>query len=440
VIDPLKFRLEFSQFNFNEIFSFNTGLHVIYGESSTGKSALINQLLGYFSSSVNFKATLISSPHSIQKVFQNPDTQIVSSSVFGELAFSLECQSRNTPEILQQISKLKRELIFSSSDRRHPETLSGGEKESLNLTTAFSVQSGCVLIDDGLSFLNEKSKEKMLTLIREKIELTQCIVVWMTSDITDLKKGDTSWELTLSSLKKWDGIVKPLPEIRRIVNGKNLNFRAKQLSFSYGNELQVFDSYSFQISDFSALGILGSNGSGKSTLAKLILGIEKPSYGEISILFEDQPLSVAYLEQFPEKMIGPDSLNHFIDKLICSGKLNHLKVNYSINHLKRCHIEWSQVKDKTALDLSWSTLRFILTIWLLNCEYDLLVLDEPTFGLGRRQVIKLFHYLQLYLKNKHLIIISHDNQFIHSFCDQILDIDQHQHFSTPLTQYHHGKT
>jgi ATPase subunit of ABC transporter with duplicated ATPase domains len=69
----------------------------------------------------------------------------------------------------------------------------------------------------------------------------------------------------------------------------------------------------------------------------------------------------------------------------------------------------------------------VLVIWLLNCEYDLVILDEPTFGLGRKQVINLARYLELYLKTKHLIIISHDIEFIQSFCDQTLDLDQ-----TPL--------
>jgi ATPase subunit of ABC transporter with duplicated ATPase domains len=66
------------------------------------------------------------------------------------------------------------------------------------------------------------------------------------------------------------------------------------------------------------------------------------------------------------------------------------------------------------------------------------ILDEPTFGLGRKQVINLAHYLQLYLKNKHLIIISHDKEFIYSFCDQILDLDQHQLITEPSKMMSNG--
>jgi len=133
---------------------------------------------------------------------------------------------------------------------------------------------------------------------------------------------------------------------------------------------------------------------------------------------------MAYLEQFPEKMVGADPIEYFIERLVQAGKLDQLKINHGINNLKSCQIDWNQIKDNSAFELPWSTLRIVLVIWLLNCEYDLVILDEPTFGLGRKQVINLARYLELYLKTKHLIIISHDIEFIQSFCDQTLDLDQ----------------
>ena len=125
-----------------------------------------------------------------------------------------------------------------------------------------------------------------------------------------------------------------------------------------------------------------------------------------------------------EKMVGVDSLDVFVQRLLAAGKLDKHKINHAINNLKNCQLEWEQIKEKTALDLPWSTLRLALTIWLLNSEYDLLILDEPTFGLGREQVLTLTRHLQLYVKNKYLLIISHDTEFIYTFCDRVFDMDQ----------------
>jgi ATPase subunit of ABC transporter with duplicated ATPase domains len=119
-----------------------------------------------------------------------------------------------------------------------------------------------------------------------------------------------------------------------------------------------------------------------------------------------------------------------VQRLVMAGKLDKYKINHAVKNLKNCQLEWKQIKYKTALDLPWSTLRVVLTIWLLNSEYDLLILDEPTFGLGRQQVLTLTHHLRLYLKNKNLIIISHDTEFIYTFCDRVFDMDQ----STIITE------
>ncbi|GIS72395.1 MAG: hypothetical protein CM1200mP10_19720 [Candidatus Neomarinimicrobiota bacterium] len=52
-------------------------------------------------------------------------------------------------------------------------------------------------------------------------------------------------------------------------------------------------------------------------------------------------------------------------------------------------------------------------IILLGCSnYELIILDEPTFGLGWRQKQTLARFINKILNKKHCIIISHDEQFI----------------------------
>ena len=307
---------------------------------------------------------------------------------------------------------------------RHPASLSGGEKEILNIITAFSVDPKLILIDDGLSFLNTNKKQEMIHYIQDRIEITNSIVLWFTSDCNDLQFGKTQWELTLSSMHEWKNQINSLEKIVHPPKTNDVNLKCKDMTFTYNGNSNLFKSINLQINNFRSLGITGSNGSGKTTLAKLLLDIEKPESGSISLTKSDKKAAVAYLEQFPEKMIGADTLSDFVERLVSAGKLDKHKISHSINNLKSCQLEWTQIKEKTALDLPWSTLRLVLTIWLLNCKYDLLILDEPTFGLGREQVLTLVRQLHLYLKNKYLIIISHDTEFIYTFCDRVFDLDQ----------------
>ena len=65
-----------------------------------------------------------------------------------------------------------------------------------------------------------------------------------------------------------------------------------------------------------------------------------------------------------------------------------------------------------------------LIIILSHCNYDLLILDEPTFGMGFEQKKQLSKYLKEIMSQKHLILISHDISFIDSHCDHVYDLDK----------------
>jgi energy-coupling factor transport system ATP-binding protein len=64
-----------------------------------------------------------------------------------------------------------------------------------------------------------------------------------------------------------------------------------------------------------------------------------------------------------------------------------------------------------------------LIIILAHCDYDVLILDEPTFGLGWNQKLILSQFFKEMLTQKHLILISHDKQFVSAHCDFIYDVD-----------------
>ena len=103
--------------------------------------------------------------------------------------------------------------------------------------------------------------------------------------------------------------------------------------------------------------------------------------------------------------------------------MNKRLLNKCINRLNSYQINWEMVKGQPGLDIPWSTLRMALIIILAHCEYEVLILDEPTFGLGWEQKLILSRFFQEILHQKHLILISHDSTFVYAHCDQIYDLD-----------------
>src|SRR5690606_8668756 len=84
---------------------------------------------------------------------------------------------------------------------------------------------------------------------------------------TGAKQGDVVLEVK--------NLVKHFPITRGIVFKRQIG------------SVKAVDGINLQLRRGETLGIVGESGCGKSTLAKLLVGLEKPSSGEISILGQD---------------------------------------------------------------------------------------------------------------------------------------------------------
>lgn len=110
-------------------------------------------------------------------ISQNPDEQIVTDKVWHELAFGLESLGYSQPEIQLKIAEMVnflgiQELFFSPV-----ETLSGGQKQMLNLASVLVMQPEIILLDEPtaqldpigvtqfLSMLNRINEEMGITVI-----------------------------------------------------------------------------------------------------------------------------------------------------------------------------------------------------------------------------------------------------------------------------------
>ena len=436
VTDTLLFTIDFTRFpgNSTEV-KLEPGLHVIYGESGVGKSSLVQHLSGTHGNyPANFDLEIEKCPQMIQIVLQNPDSQIVSDTLDGELAFSLECNQTDSAAIQSAFLALKEEFPFAINGSRHPVTLSGGEKEILNIVTAFSTAPELIIMDDSLSFLNRRMKSFILEKIKQKLRANNQIVLWLTSDIDDLQYGASCWKLSLSSLSQFTPGKKPIFPCRKLMEG-SLNLEIDSMSFDYKGERKLFKQMNCTVNNSRSLGIVGANGSGKTTLASLILGINHPDSGAIQLKLKgDNAPTMAYLDQFPERLIGEDTLENLLQKFLSIGKLQFHLRKKCITVMERNQIKWDLIKNKSSYDIPWSMLRIALIIILTHCEFDLLILDEPTFGLGWTQKVNLLQYLQRYLKQKHIIVISHDIEFVQSICNVVLSLDDDSITTSDLIQ------
>ena len=421
----LSFSINYEKFGDSKKIIIPNGFHVVYGESGSGKTQFIKSLAGLkIANYHNFSIRNVNAPELVQIVFQNPETQILSHTLESELAFGLECQTTNSTILQNSLETLKSQLPFVDNWQRHPTSLSGGQMEMLNIVTALSTKPELLLIDDGLSYLNQNLKEYWINFINKEIS-SSCTVIWFTSDYNDLTFGDISWMLSLSDFSKISTL--PFEDLSYNYNHPSgrLRLMIDNISFAYDDsDSTVIKNWSCDINQARSIGLIGENGKGKTTLSQLITKILSLQSGSIDLSIDSKNPSVAMLDQFPERMIGPESLENFISELISNEKLNPHLMKMCINKLKSSQINWDIIKNESAINIPWSTLRMAIIIILSYCNYDVLILDEPTFGMGIKQKLLLSKFLKEIIPNKYLILISHDVYFIESHCDHIYNLDQ----------------
>ncbi len=205
----------------------------------------------------------------------------------------------------------------------------------------------------------------------------------------------------------------------------------KSLSFSVkgGSRAKILDQISLIIKPKTLTVITGPNGSGKSTLAELIMGIKKPTTGQIILgkkditaatITERANLGLAFSFQQPVKFKG---LNVYDLLNIASGEL--ISQKSAGQYLKKVGLEpveylLREVNDK----LSGGELKRIeIATILARKNAEIIIFDEPEAGIDLWSFASLIKIFQILKKQgKTLIIISHQEKIL-KIADEIIILE-----------------
>ena len=420
-------KIRFKKFNQDwKKFVFDAGVHIIYGESGVGKSSLLDAFQGKrLKDSLNFEMNISIDPGlKVYRIFHNPDHQIIASTVSNEITFAGECKQLGPKQLKEILDRNLKYLPDYIDPMMNPGYLSGGEKELLNLVTALDFDSDILLIDDGLSFLSEENKVHCLAMMKDWIERSGGTIIWVTSDIEDLRYGENSLALSLDSLSNYKLSRKISYEEAHLPQG-NMSLNIDNLTFGYMGQREIYKNLSLKVHDVRSLGLLGNNGIGKTTFAGLCFGDLSPINGGVDISISGKKdLKVGYLDQFPEHLILLKTTNELVAELKENQIFDNSLDRTFKKRLNRFGIQWDHVSNKKGIDLPWAVLRIFLLVLLCHCRFDVLILDEPTFGLGWDQRVKLRSFIRECMSRLHFMIVSHDKVFIRSICQQVIDLDE----------------
>ncbi len=397
-----------------------TGITVIYGESGVGKSVICRWLSSGKEpeTAVNFTLSRIRGIDDAMLVMQDPDDQIVAPTIYSELAFNLENLGWESEKIRERIEETVALFELEWDLHRHPATLSGGEREILNLATTLSVKPSLVVLDDALAFLSNENKLRMLSILGDYCQEDKASVIWLTPAPLDLQYGTQALELTLDGLKPAE--LQDHKRFRAIdVPPGRARLEFRKITFGYGREENLFSDQTIVVDSFRSLALLGDNGAGKSTLGSIIVGSLAPQHGEsILALNHRQKVRIGFLPQSPERFFGGWTAGQIVEELMEHGLLSKRQFRELTESLRKYQISWDLIHDRPVYNLRISVVRIALTVLMCCASYDVVILDEPLFSLGVFQRRLFLEILEQYLKEKHLILITHSDRLAEAVCDR----------------------
>ncbi|CAD2222981.1 ABC transporter, putative [Angomonas deanei] len=179
--------------------------------------------------------------------------------------------------------------------------------------------------------------------------------------------------------------------------------------FGYKPGVSIFKDVNFGLEDNSRVVLVGANGAGKSTFMNVCLGKLEPRAGSI---VRNKKIRIAHFAQHHVETLVPQMSSLEFMK----SKFPHVEDQTIRSHLGSMGLSADRALQPIYTLSGGQKSRLVLA-WITYTKPHLLMLDEPTNHLDIDTVNALIDALLNYKGG--LMVISHDEYFITSLCDDI---------------------
>ncbi len=398
-------------------------------------------------------------------VFQDPEAQFVIDQVEDELAFALENAGLDPATMRKRVEEVLDQLALAPLRRRSIHTLSGGERQRVAIGAVLTLQPRVLVLDEPTSQLDPQAAEDVLdVLIRLNHDLGLTIVLAehrlervvqyvdrvlympapgqpilldtpatvlnqmdLTPPVVTLGKALGWWPLPLS-IKEGRAFARrlklsPPPGSPPPVTAPDPIIAVRHLDYAYDGSPALADvSLSVRRGEFVAL--MGRNGAGKTTLLKHLVGLLRPTRGQVTVAGLDTRTAgveglirhVGYVPQDPGALLFAETVQEELDLTL----RNHGRPPGDYTTLLTA-LGLAGLEGRYPRDLSAGERQRVALAAILVAGPDVLLLDEPTRGLDYAQKEALTAFLQAERgRGRTVVMATHDVELVARCADRVV--------------------
>ena len=421
-------------------------------------------------------------------VLQNPDDQLVATTVADELAFGLENLALASDEIHHRVEETLAAFDLKAYRRYPPHKLSGGEKQRVAIAAMVAMRPRYLVLDESTALLDPGERQQVAELLQRlhtaygiaTIRITQSpeeaaradrVIVLHAGRVhadgpptavfadppklravgldlpfastlaAHLSLTETPLELdalsdALTALKPQTSLLPWTPPVSPPSTPSKL--AAKGLTYLYDEHLPTqqrgIRNIDLDVHTGSILALVGINGAGKTTLAQHFNALLKPSCGRVLLDGCDidslpparvrQRVGLAF--QFPELQLFAET----VAEDVAFGPRNLGFASERVDSLvtsalAMVDIPLAEFGGHQPLSLSGGERRRVALAGVLAMDPEVLVLDEPTAGLDSQTTASLCKlFAELTNQGRTLVLISHDMELVGRLATHVVVLRQ----------------
>lgn len=414
-------------------------------------------------------------------VMQDPDSQIVTDTVWHELAFGLENLGVPRGEIRRRVAEMASYFGINNWFRQSTDSLSGGQKQLLNLASVMVMQPDILLLDEPTGRLDPIAADEFVSTVqklRSELGLTVIMVehrldsilpfasrVLVMQDgriisdapphcISDSLRavdplhpmlaampaavrifsslgGEGTCPLTVGECRAFlqgrQAVSSTAAAPRAVASAPKTAVSVKDVYFRYGRQgNDVLRGVSLDVRENEIYCILGGNGAGKSTLLSVIAGINH-SYGG-KVLINGKPLKaygaslyrgcLAFLPQEPQTLFVRQTVSDDLSDTLSAQGVSDIEAKEKISRVSE-RLGIQHLLSKHPFDISGGELQKCAIAKILLAEPRTLLLDEPTKGIDAFAKRSLGRLIKsLASDGITVLLVTHDMDFAAEYCDR----------------------